>query len=345
VKYWGVTGSIPAPLKPEHVRAKAEALLEGLVKAGGTNIIKGPDGSLDPNKLKLFLDSQPLEVVGTHGRNTTCIEIQARDSPLLILDAGSGLRELGLDLMKRKFGPEQRFNPLAVDEQTKFQIHLAFTHVHWDHIQGFPFFVPAFFRETDMFLYARRNHRKSIEDTLRGQQEFPNFPVELDDLPCVISYNDVKRMRPAYIRSGNLVLMPQELTHPDGVFGYRIEMDGRAFIMATDTEHHDVFDPRLINLAKRADILYYDAQYTPEEYPAKIDWGHSTYEWAVKYALEAEVATVVLGHHEPTHDDFALAKIYQRALEFRDAQLRTEKYRGRKLEVVMGYEGLVQELE
>lgn len=353
VTYWGVTGSIPAPLKPQEVRRKAEVLIENLTKAGGTDKLLR-DGRLDPELLKLFLDQQPMEVVGTYRGNTTCIEIQARDSPLVIIDGGSGLREFGLKLMGRLM-KDKKLNPLSIDERTSNQLHLIFTHVHWDHIQGFPFFIPLFLRETDLHLYARagsndprdRDHREALEDVLRGQQQYPTFPVRLHDLPCKADYNHpIGRMRPARIEIGNLRIMPQELTHPDGAFGYRIDVvsENLAFVMASDTEHKAIVDPRLVALAKGARILYYDAQYTPEEYPGKIDWGHSTYEWAIRTALEAGVEIVVLGHHEPTHDDFDLAKIFQRALGFRDKLVGRGKYRGRKLEVVMGYEGLTQEL-
>lgn len=233
VKCWGARGSVPAPLRPEDVYRKAERLIESLMAAGGSDNLKGVDGKFDLDKTRAFLNTLPLAVVGTYGGNTTCFEIQAKDSPLIILDMGTGARELGLELMRRKFSGG-RLNPLS--ESTDQDLHVLFTHVHWDHIQGFPFFVPSFLRDVNLHLYSKRNHRKSLEDTLRGQQEYPNFPVELEDLPCTADYTDIRRMRPAWLKIGELTVAPSELSHPDGVFGYRISLGDATFVMATDTE-------------------------------------------------------------------------------------------------------------
>jgi ribonuclease BN (tRNA processing enzyme) len=133
------------------------------------------------------------------------------------------------------------------------------------------------------------------------------------------------------------------------VLGYSIEIDGKKFVCATDTEHRAVEDPFLVELAKDADILYYDAQYTPEEYsgkegPSKVRWGHSTYEWGVKTALAANVDTVVLGHYEPARDDFGVEKLMERTLEFKNECLWLPENKGKSLNVMMAYQGLEQRL-
>ncbi|MFH1221741.1 MAG: MBL fold metallo-hydrolase [Candidatus Micrarchaeota archaeon] len=356
IRYHGVRGSLPAPLTPLQVRKKMEVAVEtifsSLVEMGNPACRSRLDESpkLRIEYISNLLDSMPLSVVGTYSGNTTCLEVQVKDSPLIVLDMGSGARMLGNELAGRFFSPDKLgFNPLSTTDEFKNQIHVLLTHVHWDHIQGFPFFAPAFFPGVDMKFYGRANSRQTLEETLRGQQQFPNFPVEFIDLPSSHDCKDIRRMAPPTIRIGAATINAVELSHPDGVFAYKIEAgqgaDKRIYVLATDTEHRDILDPRLVKLAKDAHILYYDAQYLPgADYAGKFDWGHSTYEWAVKTALAANVQTVVLGHFEPTRDDFGLAALHKDAVAFADAQLALPENKGKFIRVVMGYEGLVQEL-
>jgi ribonuclease BN (tRNA processing enzyme) len=189
---------------------------------------------------------------------------------------------------------------------------------------------------------------------LKGQQQYPNFPVVWDDMPCSKNYMELNRLHAVPFKIGELTVKYQELTHPDSVFSYRFEVNGKSFVCATDTEHKDVPDPRLVQLSRDADVLYYDSHYTPEEYIGtpgsltgampKFDWGHSTYEWAILNALAANVKTIVLGHHEPLRDDFGMEELKGRALTFKDRQLQLPENAGKKLDVVAGYQGLEQKL-
>ena len=352
IKYWGVRGSIPAPLTLEQVREKEVALIERLIKDGATNAIFR---AAPPNKddILKYLSTFPLSVSGTYGGDTTCIEVQAKDSPLIVIDAGTGVRALGKALTGRLFSGAN-LNPLSSDEESKRDIHMFFTHYHWDHLQGFPFFVPAFIpgnNSVNMHFYGKMNAKKLLSDVLAGQQQFPNFPVAWEDMPCKKEYHELGRLAPIPMQLQNALVTYQELTHPDSMFAYAIEADGRKFVCATDTEHKDVPDPRLVKLAKSADVLYYDSQYSPEEYVGdpksltgamnKFDWCHSTYEWAIRNALAADVKTVVLGHHEPLRDDFKMEELYERALLFRDQE---RSRTGKHVEVVMAYQGLEQRL-
>lgn len=354
IKYWGVRGGIPAPLTTEQVRAKEAALISQIARDGGIEKLFGHEP--DPKRINDYLSNLPLSLSGTYGGDTTCLEIQARDTPLIMIDAGTGARRLGDILLKRLFSGEN-LNPLNPDETTKKELHLFFTHYHWDHIQGFPFFGPGFI-PGDMKLiihfYGKKDTRKRLSEVLTGQQQYPNFPVVWEDMPCGKIYTELPRLDPHKIEIGKVSITPRELTHPDSVFAYLFEINGKKFVCATDTEHKDSPDPRLVKLAKDAGILYYDAQYTPREYrgdPAsltgaltKFDWGHSTYEWAIRNALAANVKTVVLGHHEPLRDDFGMEKLLERAKNFRDEQLRLPENNGKTLEVVMAYQGLEQRL-
>ena len=172
-----------------------------------------------------------------------------------------------------------------------------------------------------------------------------------DDLGCTKEYKELARLGGNTIELGEATKIDYtELTHPDSVFAYSIHKYGKKFVCATDTEHKDSPDPRLVELAKDADILYYDAQYTPEEYQGtnklntKFDWGHSTYEWAIKNALAANVDMVVLGHHDPGRDDFGLDELALRAIDYANEQMELPENKGKILSVVMAYEGLELEI-
>ena len=346
IAYWGVRGGLPTPLRKEDVRKKMEVLVEDIA-GGGLDKVLGPDGKPDKGKMANYLDSLPQHIVGTYGGNTTCVEVQVEDSPLIVLDVGSGARLLGTELAKRLFSGKG-FNPLSDKVENKSDVHILLSHLHWDHVQGFPFFVPAFLPGVKISMYGRANSHKSLEETMRGQQEFPNFPVEFSDLPCALSLIELRRIVPPNITIGQATVSAMELSHPDGVFAYRIDARSDAskktYVFATDTEQRDIVDTRLVKLANGADILYYDSQYLPEEYGDKLDWGHSTYEWAVKTALAAEIQVVVLGRHEPMREDFGLHSMHVRAQEYAEAQLRLPENSGKRLQVVMAHEGLVQEL-
>lgn len=354
IKYWGVRGSIPSPLTIEQLREKETALIKRIAADGGIEKLFG--AGCDSAKINSYLESLPLSLTGTYGGDTTCFEIQVKDSPLIMIDAGTGARNLGKVLLGRLFAAKN-LNPLNTVAAHNKDIYLFFTHYHWDHLQGFPFFAPGFlpgdFR-VNLHFYGKSNTRQRLSDVLAGQQEYPNFPVVWEDMPCNKNCIELGRLEPNFIQIGGAKVTYQELTHPDSVFAYKIETGGKKFVCATDTEHKDTPDPRLIKLAKDADVLYYDCQYTPEEYVGtpgtltgaltKFDWGHSTYEWGVKNALAAGVKTLVLGHHEPMRDDFQIEKLMERALGYRDAQLALPQNDGKKLDVIMGCQGLEQRL-
>lgn len=354
IAYYGVRGSLPAPLTSAQVYRKTNVALETILtdpklseKLKNPKIFEYAD--IRKAVIDEILNSLPLSIVGTYGGNTTCIEVQVKDTPLIILDVGSGARTLGSDLAVRFCSSAKPgFNPLSFVEDYKNKIHILLTHVHWDHIQGFPFFAPMFFPGVEINIYGRRNSSKTLEEILKGQQQYPNFPIEFDDLPSICTCTDLKRLAPLPLRIGQANITAIELSHPDGVFAYKIGVgenaDRKTYVFASDSEHKDIVDPRLVKFAQDADILYCDAQYLPEEYPTKIDWGHSTYEWAVKTALAANVGTVVLGHHEPSRDDFGLEMLHKNAMMFLETQLTSTANKGKSLKVVMGSEGLVQEL-
>lgn len=346
IKYWGVRGSVPAPLTKDDVLKKEAMLLRKVIENGGTERLF-PNGE----GIEEFLRELPLSVSGTYGGNTTCIEVRAKGSPLIMIDSGTGARALGNALFGRIFGANN-LNPLSEDDATKNDLHLFLTHYHWDHLQGFPFFGPAFVnipeKTLNIHFYGKRDARESLTDVLVHQQQYPNFPVVWQDMPCGKDYHELSRMDKRAITLGGATVRYQELTHPDSVFSYRVDVNGKSFVCATDTEHKDCPDPRLIALASGADVMYYDGQYTPEQYCdpklPKFDWGHSTYEWGVRNAIAANVGTLVLGHHDPMTSDEGIEKIMERAIDFKEQQLKLPENNGKKLEVRVAYEGMEQAL-
>lgn len=254
-----------------------------------------------------------------YGGDTTCVSVESEET-LLIIDGGSGLRLLGLELTQRPAPIHATF---------------IFSHVHWDHIQGFPFFVPAFRKGNRFDLWGPKLVNTQgfvgsiLEKTLRGQQEDLNFPVQLRDMPAEMVFNDLDENQSLEIRGrrGFLRITAHPLNHPGGCFGYRIEEHlpdhpVRVFAFATDTEHFTTLNPSVQSLMRNADLVLYDSQYTDEEYQgkngsgmARHGWGHSTWSWGLKEGQAAGIKHLLLHHHDPLHDDAMIAKIEAQAQE------------------------------
>ncbi len=245
-----------------------------------------------------------------YGGNTACVEITTASGEEYILDAGTGMRLLGMDLIRRYKG-----NPIKAK--------ILFSHVHWDHIQGWPFFVPAFVRGNHFRLYGEKKVNHSLQEVLKGQQQYPNFPVSLEYMGADIEFIDLEE---GCSSSEDIEVGYIRLNHPDGVFSYRIAEQGKVFVYASDTEHdghkfNRLFGPtdkKLIDWATNADVLVYDGQYTLEEYDKKKTWGHSTPQKGVEIALNAGVKTLVIFHHDPAHDDEFLKRMHVDAIAYRD---------------------------
>jgi phosphoribosyl 1,2-cyclic phosphodiesterase len=234
------------------------------------------------------------------GGNTSCVELQCGDSTL-IFDAGTGIRKLGDFLLR-----EGRDRDLT----------LLLSHLHWDHIQGLPFFVPAYLPSTRLEILGATWSDVPVSRVLEHQMTAPVFPVRLDELPASITSREMRNGESVQI--GPAVVRARKLNHPGGVLGFRIEVGGRTVVYATDTEHYACLDPALVGLASGADVLIYDAQYTPEEYrgeagPSKVGWGHSTWEAACQVAQAAGVGALYLSHHDPRRTDADVDEIERRA--------------------------------
>lgn len=235
-----------------------------------------------------------------YGGNTSCLEMRS-DTTVLIFDAGTGLRELGVSLLR---------NP----PRAGLDLHLFLSHPHWDHIQGFPFFGPAYLPSTTLTVYG--SEKNENYQLLSGQMSNAYFPVAFKDLSARIV---PKAFKKDVVEAGDFVVRRFEQKHPGGSSGFRVEHGGHACVYATDSEldqlladqQQPVKSPRvlrrlpapLVNAVKDADLLIADAQYTDEEYPTKVGWGHARANTVVDLAIQANVKQLALTHHDPMHSD------------------------------------------
>jgi phosphoribosyl 1,2-cyclic phosphodiesterase len=199
--------------------------------------------------------------------------------------------------------------------KAKVDVTLLLSHVHWDHIQGFPFFAPLYVPGTRIHVVGGANPMP-LRDCLHRQMSAPNFPVDLRDVSATLTFFELRDRQRTIL--GDAEITAVRANHPDGVYAYRIEHKGRAVVYATDTEHYSCVDKRLLTLCQDADVLIYDTQYLPEEYSgergmSRIGWGHSTFEAAATLANAANVRELVLFHHDPDRTDEQVAVIEQRA--------------------------------
>ena len=245
------------------------------------------------------------------GGNTPCIELRCDNEPLIILDAGTGIRKLGIELLS---------------DETVNEINLLFSHTHWDHIQGLPFFIPLFNPKYNINLYGPVHYSKNLEEILSQQMEYTYFPVRVEELAAKISFNDITEQE---MKIGNgITVTTKFVNHPVVCLAYRIEHNGKSFIYMTDHEpYRNLFadadeadreegrivaqeqTEALIEFIKDADVLCIDAQYTYEEYRTKIGWGHSSLDDSYSLAQEGRVKEMVIFHHDPDRSDADLQRM------------------------------------
>ncbi len=237
-----------------------------------------------------------------YGGNTPCLEMRVAGHRL-IFDGGTGLRVLGQSLLS----------------QMPIDAHMLFTHTHWDHIQGFPFFAPAFVKSNRFRIYGPvAPNGATIQQRLNDQMLNPNFPVPLQIMGAELKFFDLEIGKP--IKIDDVVIENALLNHPGEAVGYRVNWQGYSASYVSDTEHFpDRLDENVLFLARQADVLIYDATYTDEEYysekSSKIGWGHSTWQEAVKIAKAAQVKKLVIFHHDPLHNDEFLDKVGEQVAE------------------------------
>jgi len=267
-----------------------------------------------------------------YGGNTTCVEVRGDDGHLVILDAGTGIRELGLSLVADAQG-----RPIAGD--------VFFSHAHWDHIQGLPFFTPAFQAGNHFRLFGAPALLRSLEVVLRQQMSPVVFPIAFDDLHARMEFRELTGHR---LSENGVDVKAISVRHPGGALGFRLsppDDPSRSVVFIPDNELDKFADEapgaptrdELVRFAHGARLLIHDAMYTGAEYMDHRGWGHSSYRDAVDFAIAADVETLVLFHHDPERSDEAL-----------DAQLalchQMVAERDGKVKVIAAEEGLELEI-
>jgi phosphoribosyl 1,2-cyclic phosphodiesterase len=246
-----------------------------------------------------------------YGGNTVCVEVRLADGTLIILDGGTGLRELGNTLMSEGY---------------KATLHMLLTHLHWDHIMGIPFFKPIWQKDTRLHIYPLANETQQTAGRRRALFDGIHFPVRASDVPATI---DFLESDPEPWRIGSASIRRIALNHPGGAQGFRIDDDdGASLAYLTDNElsppppkpggtmmHMTTLD-ELARFASNVDLLIHDAQYVETDMPAKRGWGHSTLEDVLRLGQKAETPHLVLFHHDPERDDDALDAMSARADEW-----------------------------
>jgi ribonuclease BN (tRNA processing enzyme) len=246
-----------------------------------------------------------------YGGDTTCIEIRSKTGDILIIDAGSGIRKLGNKLL----GAEMK------------NYHMLFTHAHWDHLLGFPFFKPIYMKGTSITMHGCPFTQKSVKEIISRSMTAPYFPVEFHQLAAQIAFHDVCDDS---FELGSIRVTPINLNHPNQGLGYKFTEDGKSFVFLTDNElmFNHAGGREYVDYARfseGADLLIHDAEYTDDQYKNTKGWGHSVYTDALRLALEARVGQFGLFHHNQERTDKELDRIVddcRRRVEQEKSKLR-----------------------
>jgi len=315
VTFRGVRGSIGTPLSTEQIEEKLAMALERAQ----------PEDLKDASSRQAFIETLPIEIRGCFGGNTSCVQIEVGGEQL-IFDAGTGIRALGQDLMTGEFG------------KGRGQGHIFFTHTHWDHIQGLPFFAPLYIHGNGFTFYSPYDN---LKERLEGQQFHEYFPVPFRAYSAKVHFSDLSDKVKCQI--GDVKITWMEMCHPGRSFAYRIEYDGRSVVYATDAEYKSLRKEELqpyVDFFQDADLLIFDSMYTFGEGLEKRDWGHSSTFIGVDLAVDAHVKKIAFFHHEPRYSDFKLIDIFAQTKKYLKP-IAPES----KLDMFLAYEGLTVDLK
>ncbi len=291
VCFWGTRGSLPSSLTSEAVKTK---IVKVLTLARQRRLD-------DDDALLAFVEHDlPFALRGTYGGNTSCVEIRGGTGQVLC-DAGSGLRDFATSVMQR-----QKAGLL----KPPHEFHLFLSHPHWDHIQGFPFFTPAFIPGNKIHIYGCH---EGLRDVFVRQQELPFFPVPLAVMRAEITFT---RLEPGKTQEiAGFQVTPIRQNHPGDSYGYSFIRDGKKIVYSTDSEHKgdaEQADYPFLDFFRNADLLIFDAQYTLlDAIHVKENWGHSSNLMAVELAVRSDVKRLCLYHNEHTCDDEALDRFLE----------------------------------
>jgi phosphoribosyl 1,2-cyclic phosphodiesterase len=300
VKLWGVRGSIPTPFTNEEYQERITAILKKAIR----------EKISDESEIPSFLDNLPAELGHLSGGNTTCVEVKTDEGERFILDGGTGIRNLGYNMMKEITG------------KSDDEIRLFFTHTHWDHIQGIPFFTPMYLPGKTLHIYSPFH---DMEQRLIMQMDERFFPTSFNGTASKKIFQNISEGEILHF-PGSLQIDFIPVRHPGGCHAYRFRQNGKIFIFATDAEFTgEVLEKTTSydSFFQNADVLILDSQYTLDDSFIKYDWGHTSYTMAVNCGVRWKVKKLILTHHEPSYHDKKLNDNLQEAIHHKD-QLRSE---------------------
>ncbi|MDR2398306.1 MAG: MBL fold metallo-hydrolase [Spirochaetaceae bacterium] len=307
IHFWGVRGSLPVPLVSSHIQDKVAAIIDQIHPAD----VESPEAK------QRFLAELPPWLESTVGGNTSCVSVTLDDPrQVIIFDAGSGIRELGIALAQR--------------EPNIPHYHIFFSHFHWDHIMGLPFFNPAYDPTVQVDFYSPK---QDLENILSRQMLSPYFPITMDMMGATKGFHALTAELPVY----SVHIAHKLLNHPGDSYAYRIDDGKHRFIYATDvalSAADFIENEENTTFFEHCDLAVVDSQYTLKEAIEKYNWGHSAFSMAVDFAAHWKIKHLVLFHHEPTYDDRKLYSLLQ------SAQWYIERMGFKGLTVSLATEGL-----
>lgn len=317
VRFWGCRGSLPVALGADGVRAKLRAALRAAA---------GRDLDLDDAAaLEAFIDTLPFATRGGYGGNSSCVQIEADTEQVVICDLGSGLRALGQSLVEAGQAGGRQFD-------------IFVSHLHWDHIMGLPFFVPAYIPGNRLRIHGCHPH---LEAALQRQQAPPSFPVGMDVMAADIEYVILEPGR--WYDIGGLRVLAHLQEHAGDSYGYRFEQGGKSVVYSTDAEHKlesAVATAAFVEFIRAADLVIFDAMYSlADAISVKQDWGHSSNIVGVDLCHRGAVRRYCMTHHEPIHDDATIDRLLAETRRYEEL-VRDQQ----ALEVLSAYDGLVIEI-
>ena len=315
IKLWGVRGSLPSPTDNKEYRNKIRNILQRAINIGLN----------EASQINDFINSLPENLQYYYGGNTTCAIVTSKSGNNYILDCGSGIRALGDELLKGPCG------------KGKGLLKIFITHVHWDHIQGLPFFKPMYIPGNILEFISPY---ETLEKSLKDQMDFPFFPAPFVGTASEKRYKFLEEGRTMELEKG-LYVDCHHLKHPGGSYAYRFREDGKTFIFATDAEFTGEALEKTgsdTDFFMNADLLILDSQYTLDEHFSKFEWGHTSYTVAVNCGIRWGVKHLVLMHHDPANDENRLKEIHDDAIEHRNSM------KVNKPVINMAREGMIFEL-
>ena len=313
VRFWGTRGSLPTALPGAEVEAKVAS---ALVKASGQSFA-------DVSEARAFLNGLSFPERATYGGNTSCVQIEtgAADGEYLLCDLGSGLRAFSQSQIEA--GP-------TTGETYNFLV----SHMHWDHIMGFPFFVPAFIPGNTVRLYGCHDE---LEQAFRNQQAQPSFPVPLSVMGAKIEFIVLESDRDYEIAGCKVRATLQE--HSGDSFGYRVERDGKSVVYSTDAEHKlesEGYIDRYVDFISNADLVIFDSMYSlADAISVKEDWGHSSNIVGVDLCHRGNVQRYCMFHHEPIYSDADIEQVLGETIRYEELMREDSP-----LEVLSAYDGM-----